>query len=79
MDFVVQEGSRVVPIEVKSGRGIKSPSLQKFEKLFGSSLLRVRFSMKNLRLDDDMLNIPLPLADQAMRLIRLAHEQRQSH
>lgn len=31
--------------------------------------LRVRFSLNNLKLDDDVLNIPLFLADQADRLI----------
>ena len=39
--------------------------------------LRVRFSLDNLKLDDDMLNIPLFMADQADRLIGLALQQRQ--
>ena len=34
--------------------------------------LRVRFSLNNLKLDDDVLHIPLFQADQADRLIRLA-------
>lgn len=34
--------------------------------------LRVRFSLNNLKLDDDVLNIPLFQADQADRLIRQA-------
>ena len=34
--------------------------------------LRVRFLLNNLKLDDDVLNIPLFLADQAARLIGLA-------
>lgn len=34
--------------------------------------LRVRFSLNNLKLDDDVLNILLFQADQADRLIRLA-------
>lgn len=34
--------------------------------------LRVRFSLNNLKLDDDVLNIPLFQADQADRMIRLA-------
>lgn len=37
--------------------------------------LRVRFSGQNLRLDDDLLNIPLSLAHQADRLISLALAQ----
>ena len=37
---------------------------------------RIRFSLDNLKLDDDVLNIPLFMADQAERLIGLALEQR---
>lgn len=35
-----------------------------------------RFIIENLKLDDDMLNIPLFMADQTDRLIGLALEQR---
>ena len=38
--------------------------------------LRVRFSLDNLKLDDDVLNIPLFMADQADRLIGLALEHK---
>ena len=38
--------------------------------------LRIRFYLENLKLDDDMLNIPLFMVDQADRLIGLALEQR---
>ena len=38
--------------------------------------LRFRFSLDNLKLDDDVLNIPLFMAEQAERLIGLALEQR---
>lgn len=38
--------------------------------------LRVRFSLDNLKLDGDMLNIPLFMADQTDRLIGLALDQR---
>ena len=34
--------------------------------------LRVRFSLDNLKLDGDMLNIPLFMADQTNRLIGIA-------
>ena len=37
--------------------------------------LRVRFSMRNLTLGGDLLNIPLFLADQTDKLIGLAMEQ----
>ena len=38
--------------------------------------LRIRFTLDNLKLDDDVLNIPLFMAEQAERLIGLALEQR---
>ncbi len=37
--------------------------------------LRVRFSLNNLKLDEDVLNIPLFMADQTDRLIGLAMEK----
>lgn len=52
-------------------------SLKKFKELFPDKVkLRVRFSLDNLKLDDDMLNIPLFMADQTERLIGLALETR---
>ena len=55
-----------------------SKSLKKIKELFPDKVkLRVRFSLDNLKLDDDMLNIPLFMADQSDRLIGLALQQRQ--
>lgn len=67
----------IFPVEVTSESNTSSKSLRKFKELFPDKVkLRVRFSLDNLRLDDDMLNIPLFMADQADRLIGLALEQR---
>ena len=50
--------------------------LKKFKELFPDKVkLRVRFSLDNLKLDDDVLNIPLFMTDEAERLIGLALEQ----
>ena len=52
--------------------------MKKFKELFPDKIkLRIRFSLDNLKLDDDVLNIPLFMADQANRLIGLALEQRE--
>ena len=49
--------------------------MKKFKELFPDKVkLRIRFSLDNLKLDDDVLNIPLFMADQADRLIGLAWE-----
>ena len=63
-------------MEVKSETNTTSRSLKKFKELFPDQVkLRVRFSLDNLKLDDDVLNIPLFMADQTDRLIGLVMEK----
>lgn len=72
VDFLIQRENDIFPVEVKSEANMTSKSLKKFKELFPDQVkLRVRFSMENLKLDDDMLNIPLFMADQTDRLIGL--------
>lgn len=72
---MVQRGNDIFPIEVKSESNTTSKSLKKFKELFPDKVkLRVRFSLDNLKLDGDVLNIPLFMADQTDRLIGLALE-----
>ena len=73
VDFIVQYENDIIPIEVKSETNIKSRSLKKYAEEFPEATrLRVRFSLNNLRMDDSVLNIPLFMADQTMRLMRIA-------
>lgn len=73
VDFVIQHENLVIPVEVKSGKNIVSTSMKNYANRFGENTeLRVRFSMKNLTIDENVLNIPLYLVDQANRLIALA-------
>lgn len=77
VDFLIQRENDIFPVEVKSETNITSKSLKKFKELFPDQVkLRVRFSLDNLKLDGDMLNIPLFMAGQADRLIGLALQQR---
>ena len=77
VDFLIQREIDIFPVEVKSETNITSKSMKKFKELFPDQVkLRVRFSLENLKLNDDVLNIPLFLADQADRLIGLALAQR---
>ena len=77
VDFLIQRNNDIFPVEVKSEANIASRSLRKFKKLFPNQVnLRIRFSLNNLKLDDDVLNIPLFMADQTDRLIGLALEQK---
>lgn len=77
VDFVIQKDNEIIPVEVKADKNIKSTSLKKYKELFGDKIkLRVRFSLENLKLDDDLLNIPLFMADKADKLINMALEKR---
>lgn len=77
VDFVIQRENDIIPIEVKSSTDKNNTSLRKFKEIFSSEyedkqLLRIRFSLRNLCLDKDVLNIPLFMADYTNRLISLA-------
>lgn len=77
VDFLIQRGNDIFPVEVKSESNTASRSLKKYKELFSDKVrLRIRFSLNNLKFDDDMLNIPLFMADQTDRLIGLALEQK---
>lgn len=68
VEFIVQHGVDVIPIEVKSGTNIKGKSLIEYNKRY-SPRLRIRFSMLNLKRDETLLNIPLFLTDRAKDFI----------
>ena len=73
VDFLIQRENDIFPIEVKSESNIESKSLKKFKEIFPDKVkLRIRFSLANLKLNDDVLNIPLFMADETDRLIGLA-------
>ena len=73
VDFLIQRENDIFPVEVKSDTNVGSRSLKKFKELFPEQVkLRVRLSLNNLRLDDDVLNIPLFMADHVDRLIGIA-------
>ncbi len=73
VDFLIQRENEIFPVEVKAESNTRSKSLKKFKELFPDKVkLRVRFSLDNLKLDDDVLNIPLFMADYTDRLLGLA-------
>ena len=73
VDFMIQHDNYIIPIEVKAEDNIKSKSLRIYgEKYKDKTPLKVRFSMANLKLDGDVLNIPIFLADHAKALIKIA-------
>ena len=58
VDFVMQYGADIVPIEVKSGTNVNAKSLKQFREKYLPKI-SVRFSLKETRLDDNFLNISL--------------------
>ena len=69
VDFLIQGDSGILPVEVKSGLNLKSKSLKVYRSLF-SPPLSVRTSLQNLRQDDGLLNIPLPLLGHLSRFLQ---------
>jgi predicted AAA+ superfamily ATPase len=68
VDFLLQYDTHILPIEVKSGKSTSSRSLTLYnaEK---HPILRIRYSDKELKLDDNLLNIPLYMADWTFALL----------
>jgi predicted AAA+ superfamily ATPase len=58
VDFVMQYGSQIVPIEVKSGTNLNAKSLKFYRETY-SPKTSVRFSMRNTKLDGNLQNISL--------------------
>ena len=71
VDFTIQRGNDIIPIEVKSDESVQGKSFALYNQKY-APLLRVRFSLKNLKKDDNLINIPLFLADHFERLADLA-------
>jgi predicted AAA+ superfamily ATPase len=75
-DFLIQRENDIFPVEVKSETNVESKSLKKFKEKYSDKVkLPVRYSLNNLRLDDDLLNIPLFMADYTDKLIGFALKQ----
>ena len=73
VDFVIQLENDVFPVEAKSGINIKAASIKNYAKEFDDQTkLCVRLSLRNLSYDGNLLNIPLYLADELERIIKLA-------
>lgn len=76
VDFLIQRENDIIPIEVKAEGNLESRSLKKFKEKYDEKVkLRVRFSLDNLKLDNDVLNIPLFMSDYTDFLISMALER----
>jgi hypothetical protein len=58
IDFLVQKGTQVVPIEVKAEENLKAKSLRVYCDKYGPDVA-IRTSMSDYREQDWMINVPL--------------------
>lgn len=70
VDFLLQHENEIIPVEVKSDENFRSKSLTFYRKQYMPEI-SVRFSLKNLRNEGGVVNIPLFLADQTRKILSL--------
>lgn len=70
IDYIIQYKNEIIPIEVKSSENIKSSSLKVYNEKF-TPLKRIRFSMKNLQKDDNLINIPLFMVEYLEKFLNI--------
>ncbi|MCK9413862.1 MAG: ATP-binding protein [Prolixibacteraceae bacterium] len=68
VDFLIQHENAIIPIEVKSDSSVTGKSLTLYYKEFQPEI-RIRYSLKNLKLDEGLLNIPLFMTDSTLKFI----------
>ena len=61
VEFVIQHGAEIVPIEVKADENVSGKSLTVYNEKYHPKF-RVRFSSNNLQRNGNMLSIPSPMA-----------------
>jgi predicted AAA+ superfamily ATPase len=70
VDFLIQFKNEALPIEVKSDEHVRSKSLTVYNELYAPPV-RVRYSLRNLRRDEGLMNIPLFMVDYTEKLLGL--------
>lgn len=69
IEFIIQNGTDVIPVEVKSSLSVKAKSLAVYDKTYNPKL-RIRFSKMNLKQTGNLVNIPLFLADRTKTIVQ---------
>lgn len=71
VDYVINVGDKVIPIEVKSGKTGTLKSLNYFlQNVTRGKPLGIKFSMQPLGLCDDILSVPLYMLSETERLVK---------
>jgi predicted AAA+ superfamily ATPase len=70
VEFLFQRFEMIIPVEAKSAFNTKAKSLSEYRKK-NQPGLSLRFSLKNVEINGDLLNLPLYLADYTEQMIAL--------
>lgn len=68
VDFLIQYENNILPVEVKSDENIRSKSLAFYRKEYHPPR-SIRFSLRNLRMEEGIINIPLFMVDYTRKLL----------
>lgn len=68
VDFIIDTGEQIVPVEVKSEINLKSKSLKSYREKFSPDF-SVRSSMKDFKKDERLINLPLYAIEQITDVI----------
>ena len=60
LDMILQKGGEIIPVEIKAEDNVSGKSLSVYVRKYNPERI-VRISMQNLKLNDRLLNCPLPL------------------
>lgn len=71
VDFLIQYENMILPIEVKSDENVKSKSLAYYRKEF-NPVLSIRYSLRNLKRDEGLINIPLFMVDHTKKILAMS-------
>ena len=70
VDFLIQHRSEIIPVEVKSGGNLMGKSLAVYGDKF-SPRIKIKYSLNNLALYNNVINIPLFLSDWSERFMEM--------
>lgn len=68
VDFLLQYRNNVIPVEVKSDENIRSKSLSFYREEFNPRV-SLRFSLRNLKREGTLINIPLFMVDHTRKMV----------
>lgn len=68
IDFVLQYGTEIIPVEAKGGENKSAPSFKKYVSE-REPLYALRFSKRNHRKDGGITNLPLYLSGRTRELL----------